>query len=256
MIISDHQMVTRDIIKSGKRNNIKTIYVQHASVTERFPELIMDYAFLEGNDAKDKYLQISNGNTSTIIELVGILKLDGIINTSGEESSINTIGLCTNEFDDLEIADQLIGLLKGSFEVCLRPHPRDGRYFVWKEMANKHDILFSESKTQGPAAFLKEVNCVVSYNCNIIIESLILNKPTFSFQLGQKDFDHYGFLAHDIVKHFTNGDALLKEISNIRISPNAINWKKKLKYYCDTIDTPFEGKTQALMTELFVKYNI
>jgi hypothetical protein len=256
IILTDHQMVARDMVKSAKESGVKTLYIQHASITDHFPPLITDYAFLEGEDAKSKYLTIGKGHTDTIIELIGIMKLDGTLNQAVEERSIDNIGVCTNEFDDTEIAEKLIALFKKEFKLTLRPHPGDPRYERWREMTRQHGITFSDSKQQKAAAFLTDVNCVVSYNSGIITESLMLNKPTFSFQLSDKVFDHYGFITHHIVDHFTSADKLLTELNSIRNNPGSISWKSKAKYYCDTIDTPYEGRSAELVGKLFAKYNI
>ena len=253
VILTDHQMVARDMVKSAKKAGVKTLYMQHASVTDKFPPLIVDYAFLEGNDAKDKYLEIGGGHADTIIDLVGILKLHEI---STGETQINNIGVCTNEFDDISIAESLVATLKKDFKITLRPHPGDSIYAEWQQLANKHQILFSDSRSQKPGDFLSSVNCVVSYNCGIITESLMLNKPTFSFQMSPNEFDHYGFLAHHIVDHYNKPSELLSELNKIKNAPNAINWKKKAKYYCDTIDTPYEGRSAELVKKLLIKYNI
>lgn len=256
VILTDHQMVARDMVKSAKASGVKTLYIQHASITDHFPPLITDYAFLEGEDAKSKYLNISKGHTDTKIELIGIMKLDGTLNQAIGESAINNIGICTNEFDDIEIADNLIALLKKEFTLTLRPHPGDPRYQQWIETAEKHGILFSDSKSQKASDFLASVNCVVSYNCGIITESLMLNKPTFSFQMSQKEFDHYGFLRHHIVDHYNKPAALAEDIRKIRNAPNVINWKNKAKYYCDTIDTPYEGRSAELVKKMLHKHGI
>jgi len=256
IILTDHQMVARDMVKSAKESGVKTLYMQHASVTDHFPRLITDYAFLEGSDAKNKYLNIGKGQTDTIIELIGILKINGAINHAVGERSVDNIGLCTNEFDDLELADNLILVLKKDFKITLRPHPGDPRYENWREMTQKHEILFSDSRNQRASDFLEGVNCVVSYNSGIITESLMLNKPTFSFQLSHKVFDHYGFVEHNIVTHFDKATDLANELNKIRNAPNAINWKNRVKYYCDTIDTPYEGRSSELVKKLLVKYSI
>jgi len=253
IVLTDHQMVGRDMVKSARKAGVKSLYMQHASVTDKFPALIMDYAFLEGEDAKDKYLEIGGGHTDTIIDFVGILKLNKI---STEEHQIEMIGICTNEFDDIAIADGLLSSLEKDFKITLRPHPGDSLYEEWRALAEKHHITFSDSRREKPADFLSSVNCVVSYNCGITTESLMLNKPTFSFQMSQKEFDHYGFLEHHIVDHYNKPAELAGEIRKIRNTPNAINWKKKAKYYCDTIDTPYEGRSADLVKKLLVKYNI
>jgi hypothetical protein len=256
VILTDHQMVARDMAKSAKRSGVRTLYMQHASVTDKFPALITDYAFLEGNDAKDKYLNISHGHSDTTIELVGILKLNGITSNTDKRDRIANIGICTNEFDDIEIADKLIKLLKKEYKITLRPHPGDHRYELWHEMAQNHDIIFSGSRSQSASDFLMASDCVVSYNCGIITEALMLNKPTFSFQLSKEDFDHYGFIEHDIVSHFNNAADLAAELKKIRNNPDSVNWKGRVKYYCDTIDTPYEGKSSELVKQLFIKYGI
>ena len=51
VVANDHVMWFQAFVKAAQDEHIPTIYVQHASVTERFPPLSFDYAILEGTDA-------------------------------------------------------------------------------------------------------------------------------------------------------------------------------------------------------------
>lgn len=54
---NDHTTLPRAFLKAAQDEGIKTIYLQHASVSKKipFPPLEFDYALLEGHDALEKY---------------------------------------------------------------------------------------------------------------------------------------------------------------------------------------------------------
>lgn len=256
IITNDHQFASRDIVKSAKKNDIPTVYIQHASVTNKFPKLITDFAFLEGVDSKEKYLNV--GETDSTIKLVGILKLDEIIEQNDQHNidAINAIGICTNQFDSLERTEELINILskENKYEIHLRPHPGDTEYQEWKKLAGKHNINFSKSKTEYVLNFLNNIDVTISYNCNILLESILSNKPAISYQLSDKIFDHYGFVENNLVDHFSEPEKLINHLK--QITPNS-NWKYRGKRYCSTIGTEYEGKTIILIEQLLneISYN-
>jgi hypothetical protein len=55
VVSNDHNMPNRVVLKLAREKRIPSVYIQHASVTEKFPPLAFDYALLEGLDALQKY---------------------------------------------------------------------------------------------------------------------------------------------------------------------------------------------------------
>ena len=47
LVANDHVMWTRTLVQAAREQGIPTCYLQHASVTENFPPLSFDYAFLD-----------------------------------------------------------------------------------------------------------------------------------------------------------------------------------------------------------------
>lgn len=52
---NDHNTSNRSMLAVANFLNIKTVYLQHASVTNLFPALRVDYAFLDGQSALETY---------------------------------------------------------------------------------------------------------------------------------------------------------------------------------------------------------
>lgn len=245
IIVNDHHFAARDFVKSAKKKRIPTIYIQHASVTEAFPKLLTDYAFLEGKDAEDKYFK--NGDTNTIVKLVGILKFDGMMNAFHKKNqAYDSIGICTNQFDSFPRVEELITELRQNNQCTyiLRPHPGDPEYHVWKKLAEKLKIEFSESKEETATQFFNNADIIISYNCNILLESIIFNKPTFSYRLADESFDHYGFVKNKLVTHYESPKKLKEKLEHLDIEKN---WRANAKRYCDTIGTSHEGKSLQLI---------
>ena len=72
-------------------NNIETLYIQHASVTSRFPALKFNYAFLDGFDTLNKY--ITAGPSETKVFLTGTCKFDNVLVSKQNIIYINNLSI-------------------------------------------------------------------------------------------------------------------------------------------------------------------
>ena len=60
---NDHSPANRALLLVAKSKGIKTVYMQHASVSNLFPVLDFDYSFLDGVNAYNIYKEIEGTKT-------------------------------------------------------------------------------------------------------------------------------------------------------------------------------------------------
>lgn len=63
LVSNDHSFPNRALCSLARVHGVKTAYVQHASVSARFPPLTFDYSFLDGSVSREIYRQLDS-NTS------------------------------------------------------------------------------------------------------------------------------------------------------------------------------------------------
>ena len=100
IVANDHLFYYRALIQEANTRGVKTIYVQHAAVTDKFPPLDFSYAFLDGKDSFDKYL--SAGECKGEVYLIGGVRFDAIKGKETRPSDIYRIGVAINLLDDSE----------------------------------------------------------------------------------------------------------------------------------------------------------
>jgi len=236
----------------AEKMGIKCFYLQHSSVTGDFPKLFSSFALLEGQYAKEIY--VDNGSDSSKITLIGIPKFDKYINNINQNVCVNRVGICTTRSMDVNEIFELITLIKNSFpdlEVVLRPHPSTESYKKYKALIDTFELGISNSKTEDTFAFLNNVDAIISGNSSIHLEAALLNVfPIYYFGqntevLYQGDgYDKFDYVKNKIanpVDDLIDVDRLLKQI--MKRKPNV---RPYTKYYCDTVDTAHDGKSAEL----------
>jgi len=252
IVSSDHSMRTRIVAYAAKSCGTKSVYIQHASVTTDFPKLVFDYAFLEGNDALDKYKEI--GNIVSDIFLLGSLKLGKDIRLNNN-TTVETIGVCIDLVSDLSIVDELIVELLKHFSptnIILRPHPREERWDSIENIQMKHNINVSYSNKEDVIHFLEKVDCIISGESNIHLEATLMNIIPIYYSFSKhKNFtkDVYGFIANKLIKYIANDIQELNGIIN-DLKIKKPNIRNRAQYYDASISTPFDGNTSMLYDQV------
>jgi len=252
IVSNDHTLRTRIIPYVCTYIGIKSVYIQHASASERFPRLIFDYALLEGRDSLDKYMEI--GKIDSEVFLIGTLK------ESNSESlctadKVNNIGICFNLADDLHLVESLIIEILKVFDcnnIFLRPHPRDDRDYFTKRMKSKYSISISNSREQISIKFLKQVECIIASESNIHLEATLQNVVSIYYKLTEENndsfYDSYGFIGNKLIENVTDANKLKEMLRNLR--KQKPNVRYLAKYYNETIESDFEGKSDVLYDEV------
>ncbi|MFH4621119.1 hypothetical protein [Vibrio furnissii] len=105
IVSNDHSVWQRSILFAAKKNGIKVAYVQHANVSDVFPALDFDYAFLDGTHAKECYLS----SESAKVYRVGCLRFEDLfLNLKGIHNSRDGILLCFNKIDSEDVINKIV----------------------------------------------------------------------------------------------------------------------------------------------------
>ncbi len=247
---NDHLFKNRALLLAGKNNNIKTVYLQHASVSEYFPPLKYDLSLLEGEDTLDKY-RSRNKEISGTVELIGMPKFDDFYSFKAVRQSIRTIGVGGNLLDDNNEVHKLLISLSKRFpdrNIIYRPHPRDIR-----EIDLPAGIMKSDSRAVPEFEFLKELDFLIASHTSTHLEATLLNIESIYYEFGSPPVsDYYGYVRHGMIKKAASMEELIKYIIDFESDPLLY---QKAKYYNDVIDTEWDGKSQKLALKLISDLN-
>lgn len=243
IISNDHFPEYRAIVLAAKYLGIKTMYIQHACVTTNFPKLIVDIAFLDGDDAKNKYL--SKGRTDTNIIKIGTPRLSTAppktIKYSFEKQV--TIGLAFNTVDHIERVITLIQTISNKFKsakIYVRPHPADTR-----DLSNLHslqhgNIYYSNPLNDSANDFLKKIDILIAGDSSIHLEALYNNVVSFGHSFNDRPFeDYYDFVRNGLI---TVPDCILSALDKCLEKSQIKEKRKNAKTYISTINSQHEGQ--------------
>lgn len=240
----------RSLAFVAKELKIQTTYMQHASVTEEYDNLNMfSTILLEGEDSLIKYQ--NNGTNNKKIFLIGMPKSDRCFSNVSEFTGIESIGICTNGMDDILIFSKLISYLKQKLPnliISVRPHPADRRKQEWLNIATKYNCEFSDVSTIESFDFLRNMDLIVSGDSNIHLESALLNIPSIYFDPNSLKLDWYGFVKNNLVYYSSDIASIYNYI--LTISHSWQNIRSKAKYYVESVNTIFDGKSKELATKI------
>lgn len=250
VVSNDHVFWGRTIAKAASDENIPTVYIQHASVTDKFPALAFDYALLDGRDALLKYDR--SGRSSAKVFLTGISKYDRYHPFINKTRQVQAVGICTNRYETTETVEALCSQLNKSLSALryiLRPHPGDERVEAWREVARNHAMDYSDSRKEAAFEFLKRIDVVIAGETNILLEGALLNVYPVYYDFENIQLDAYGFLRNGLVDGRLSQPTELCQTLN-RIEKKRPDVRERSKFYCETVDTAFDGRSTALAVAL------
>ncbi|GAB3817325.1 hypothetical protein [Pontibacter rugosus] len=243
---NDHNADARAMLLAAKASGIKTIYLQHASVSPIFPPLAFDLNLLEGHDALTKYKLC--GPIAGKVELIGMPKADAFVGKRNFSTSIKTVGLGCNLLDDVKEVQRVLQRISSAFPAIsfiLRPHPRDTRNIA-ALAAMADNIILSDSRSQSAFEYLQQLDVQISGNSAIHLEAVMLNiwSIFYEFNPTQPLPDYYGFIGNKLVDVATSPDHLVSMLeSRLQERPRVV---EQAQYYNATVCTANEGKSAAL----------
>lgn len=251
IMANDHSDINVGVLHAAINHQITTIYFQHANVSDIFPPMTFDYAFLYSEIAADVYRKIYPTKTSMIC--VGNMKADGFIQINQErifDRNNLRIVLCVNTVAEIQTYMSLANKLSDLDNVKLikfRLHP----YLMKFQMDfNNPKIIISNSKKESSFECFKDIDLNIAGNSSIIEEALFTDTPTVYFDLDKKMSDYYGYVKNQIViASLKNADAVIGFIKNYDLPISVIS---KAAIYSSSINTKLTGKTSELVGKIIM----
>jgi hypothetical protein len=243
VLANDHSPMNRCFLKIATEYNIKTVYVQHASVSNKFPMLYFDYSFLDGEESFEKYSKKSKKGSKILLS--GASRYDRFYQTT--ICNKNKIGIAVNEYDDFEIVSKLCEKLidSGFNNIIVRPHPSMGQWN--KKWFILHNIEFSDASLTPPNDYLSELILNISNISSIHLDASIIKIPTVQYQLSKKTiWDQYQYIDKKLVKQANNFSELIEYIHNPqKIIPET----SVVQYFVASAYSEYEGKVGKFIAD-------
>ena len=249
VMANDHLMWTRALLNAARDEQIPTVYMQHASVTTKFPPLAFDYALLDGMDAAEKYAIC--GVSSTKVYLIGIPKFDKYQKSINASNKVSCVGVCVNPLNTLEDLSSLAEMLNQQIpqlQIVLRPHPADSRFASWNTFAERHGWQFSDGRTESALEFLSSTDAIIAGDSNILLEAALMNVVPLYYDFSGQNMDWYGFQKHGLVNCYQRPNDVVQELKDLL--DKKPNIRHRAKRFCATIDTLYDGRSQYLASQL------
>jgi hypothetical protein len=254
-LANDHSANYRSLLLAANERGIPTFYIQHSSVTENFPPLMFTYALLDGYNALNKYIAAGTDQNSNVkVFLIGMTKIDNYMSLINKNDTVSCVAICTNPLDPLPRVEELCQNIRLSFPnvmLLLRPHPLDKhRRSLWNDIATQYTMQFSDAEIEHPFSFLSRTDMVIAGDSGILLEAALLNVYPLYYDFAQKRRDHYGFVQTGLVQHIESCEEAGVVIrSHMQHKPYI---RDRAKGFCATIDTPYDGQSAILASEIIV----
>ena len=269
VISNDHSVSNRSLRLSAEILGVKTIYLQHASVSELFPPLEFDYSLLDGKIAheiylncfiseKDKNIRIKKNIKNCQVILTGQKKLLTQNRMNKDLEQLN-IGLAINELDNFNYMRELLDHIYNIKAKCIiRTHPSQDYQFIQKLRKYLHDkegITWSDAREQIISDYFEKVNMIIAGNSSIHLEAAIAGLPTFYYEMSEKllKFDYYGFHKNGISIELKKNFSLSTLKSLIDNETNSKQRNQAIKYYSETYGTYWQNKEGQLTANIIDK---
>ncbi|WP_417663656.1 hypothetical protein [Pseudidiomarina donghaiensis] len=258
IVANDHNVDCRCLMAVAKHLRVKTVYMQHASVSNVFPALTVDYAFLDGESALNTYRNCKNNLPNTCndrnapkVFLSGQKKLLSV----SEQTASKKVGLAINTLDDLKdviaLVDNLVGENKA---ISLRWHPGQKANDVTrlKELyQNNSSVFLSDPKHQSINGYLAELEYLIAGNSSIHLEAAITGVVPIYYELQPPTIeDYYGYVKNGIAIQATSYQNLSKFLSSGK-KPTLST--KSIQYYSATYGTEWHGKVGELVADILMR---
>jgi len=248
---NDHSGLSQVGFVAARKGGIPTVYIQHASVSEKFPPLSADIAFLDGEDAREKYL--AAGKTSTEIHLVGSLKYDPYLKRREIDEQKELVGVCIGMvYHDVGENFKLCEALeKAGTPFCLRFHPLMDEAVQQRFADRRWEISPKDEKAPD---FILRCGSIVSGDSNILLEAIILKRQPIYFASTGMSVDYYGFVRQEICKKACL--SYREVIAQLEEEFDLDYHRQKAKRYHDTLGTENEGKSTDLVLDLIQRFSV
>lgn len=257
---NDHSAMNRCMLAIAHHLNIKTVYVQHASVSSAFPALLFDYAFLDGPAAAETYALCKDNYPDAFKR-----KIETTIIYSGQKKTLtkrssepqSAVGIAVNKLDDIDSVVRTMRLLaENGHRVIVRWHPRQNEQDVRKlEKQIKEGsptAVLSNPEDESVDAFLNELQFLIAGNSSIHLEAAIKGVVPLYYEFSPLDSsDYYGYVEKGLARRVQSACELFSLLTSGE--PPKLN-SEAVRFYSSTFGTEWEGRESELVARYFASH--
>jgi len=257
IVSNDHNTSNRALIALARNAGVKTVYMQHASVSKLFPALNVDYAFLDGESALETYRLCEENRPEGSMPIK-----NRAVFLTGQKKNLNTapsknkgsqsVGVALNALDSIEGVKILTQVLsENKMTVRLRWHPALSSQMIDKLKLNLRgfNVDFSDPKKESLGGFFSHIDCMVAGNSSIHLEAALSHVVPIHYEMNTKNIeDYYGYVKNGLSLNEESIEDLLETIQRIKRGELKIN-KRATKFYSSTFGTEWEGREGELVSE-------
>lgn len=258
VISNDHSVANRCLLAVSHYLKIKTVYLQHASISKFFPALRVNYAFLDGQCAFEVYQSCEINQPDTGREVpIPIVFFSGqkktLISHSVEKSPV--VGLALNKLDNILAAIDLVNHLNDvGYVLCVRWHPAQAQkdvQLLQRNLAGKPNVLISDPQDESVGDFLCKISWLIAGNSSIHLEAALTKVRPIYYELTPADNpDYYGYVNSGLAKLATSKDKLAKLLAEGQKC--SVPEAHAVRYYSATYLTEWDGKEGELVAECLI----
>ena len=245
IISNDHLARQRIATLVAYDLNIKSIYIQHASVSKYFPHLNFDVALLDSKASHDSYKNsISKAknlgkkpSSECRVYLTGSSKKIAPVTKVGQ-----FIGLALNPATDRKELNKILERLSiEKLQTLVRFHPSQSEEDIIEIMHTANNKMVKFDVSGSVEDFFNSCYCIVAGNSSIILEAKLANLEAIYYSnLDKIEYDYYGYCAHGLAKSVENLDKLEALIRKSQEQTRQIDINA-LQYFSATHSTQWEG---------------
>lgn len=208
---NDHLPINRLMVELCREYSIKTLYLQHASVTERFPPLSFSFSFLDGLDSYRKYL--SAGNNYGDVFLSGAARFDSL----PVKIKTKDIGIAIGNENETAGLYDLCKYLTGHQcnGLIVRPHPQTKIDSYYANKFSELGVIISDSDSESSFEFLSKVSVLIASESSIHLDSAIMEVPSTLYIMDNNGvLDWYSYVKNSLIAISQTKEDVLKFINS------------------------------------------
>ncbi|MCG2579686.1 MAG: hypothetical protein KA296_02310 [Marinobacter sp.] len=251
---NDHSALNRCMLAIAHHLDIKTVYIQHASVSPAFPALLFDYAFLDGPAAAETYARCSDNRPDTLKRCVKpniIYSGQKKSLTRQSEKTKHNVGIAVNKLDDMDSVIEVIqSLINQSVKVITRWHPRQSMSDIRKlekQASYSVNLTLSNPEHETVDDFLSSLDWLVAGNSSIHLEGAIKGVAPIYYEFSPAEIsDYYGYAKKGLAKWVKSENELLAILTSG--APPELN-RNAVRFYSSTFGTEWEGRESELVAK-------
>lgn len=252
VMANDHAPIQMAWKVLAPSHNVQTMYLQHCSVTEKFPPLQFTYSFLDGEESLEKYLHI--GDTKGTIYVSGSPRFDCVNDYYMSRKPTDKIGLAINEEDRESLVMDLCEKLHtlGYNQIVLRPHPRQTLHEI--KWYKEHGVEISNSKVENPFEYLGRIKILIASESGIHLDAAMMGVYSICYSLtGRKAIDWYSYIKNGLVPNAETETDLIRllQVENI---PSVDSLRSKAQWYNASYGRDTDGHVGDVLADFLRHY--